>query len=286
MGDDAAGANARKTALLDGQLPSNNPIGQPIQSSEKVVKVSGSYNALDQMILQELSCDSVMLVRETVFYVNDYQVDIRSSIGGDPLTIIPAKYLTTDTNCTGNTTTKIWKDNAGFYSDIASNKLSNSLQSWYNNYPLIIQSVKFTTATSAAATTTTPAATSTSQTYTNDKYGFNLTLPADWDKYKVKSTVVDGELNTYYFTLPTTDSTYAQATTTADAGYAAPFVIGVMNKSDWTGSEDQLRDFGDKIGENDKYVFTVSYWQAKPTDLSDSIATEAHAIVASFILAQ
>ena len=121
-------------------------------------------------------------------------------------------------------------------------------------------------------------------TYTNTAYRFTLTLPSTWSTYKVKQANIEGALNTYYFELPTTDPLYADATTTADAGYAAPFVIGVMNKSEWTGDELQQRDFGSKIGENANYVFTASYWQAEPTDLSDTIAAEAINIVSTFKL--
>jgi hypothetical protein len=63
----------------------------------------------------------------------------------------------------------------------------------------------------------------------------------------------------------------------------APFAVGVMNKYEWTGSEDQMMDFGSKIGENDKYVFTYSQWQAVPTDLdAATISSQVKEIIASF----
>ena len=151
--------------------------------------------------------------------------------------------------------------------------------SMYQNW---LSTFQFTSSNNAVDSQA-PTNTSESITYSNSDYDFTMTLPNDWDKYKVKKTNIEGQLATYYFNLPTTDSLYAEETTTAYAGYVAPFVIGVMNKSDWTGSEDQMKDFGSKVGESDKYVFTYSQWQASPTDLdATTIGAQVKEIIASF----
>ena len=134
MGYDKAGATARQSALTNASFPVGNPLGQPVKASERVVKISNNaYTAADQMILREIDASDVQLVRETYFYANGYEVNIKSS-AGDPLGVIPAKYLTAD-----NT----WGDSDGFYAAISTNKLSGNLQNWYNNYDLMIQSIKF-----------------------------------------------------------------------------------------------------------------------------------------------
>lgn len=136
---------------------------------------------------------------------------------------------------------------------------------------------------SNATSATTPAIAPTSIAYSNTDYGFALTLPASWEKYKVKKTVVEGEVATYYFELPTTDPLHVNATSTADAGYFSVFAIGVLNKSDWTGDELQVRDSGEKVGENASYVFTYSRAQANAQDLP-TVFDDLKSIIESFKL--
>ncbi len=145
MGHSQADAVARQTALAAGQLPTRGTeIGQPFQASEKVISINGKYSALDDMILEELTCDDVQVARETVFYVNGYEVEIYSSIGGDARAVVPAKYLKLGTECLGaGTTQQVWGDQSGFYDAISAKKLTGNIQSWYNDYDLLIKSIKF-----------------------------------------------------------------------------------------------------------------------------------------------
>lgn len=136
-------------------------------------------------------------------------------------------------------------------------------------------------AADAAAAT---AAANAWKNYTNADYGFHLTFTDGWTGYKVKKVALEGLVAAYYVNIPTSDPLYATATDSTYAGYAAPFCIGVMNKSEWTGDEMQVRDFGDKVGENATYVFTSSRWQATPTDVKASITSTLAAVMSSFAL--
>lgn len=122
-------------------------------------------------------------------------------------------------------------------------------------------------------------------TYTNSTYGFTLTLPSNWSTYKVKTAHIEGSVASFYFQVPTTDPLYQAASDTSDAGYASVFVIGVMNKAEWTGDELQVRDFGSKVSENASYVFTYSTSQAGPNEATFTAARlQISAIIATFTL--
>ena len=111
-------------------------------------------------------------------------------------------------------------------------------------------------------------------------------MPCSWINYQVKTANIDGEVDTYYINIPTTDTTYAVADETKLAGYVNPVCIGVVAKANWTGSDDQLRDFGSKAGENANYVFTTSRMNGIiPSDLSTSITnTILNQVMGSFKL--
>lgn len=138
-----------------------------------------------------------------------------------------------------------------------------------------------TTSSTASAPTNDPAAW---KAYTNADYGFHLTFADGWTGYRVKKVSLDGLVAAYYINIPTTDPLYKSATDHTYAGYAAPICIGVMNKSEWTGDEIQVRDFGDKAAENANYVFTVSRWQATPTDVTAAITSTLTSVMNSFTL--
>lgn len=128
-------------------------------------------------------------------------------------------------------------------------------------------------------------AVASSVTYTNSTYGFTLTLPSNWSTYKVKTAHIEGSVASFYFQVPTTDPLYQAASDTSDAGYASVFVIGVMNKAEWTGDELQVRDFGSKVSENASYVFTYSTSQAGPNEATFTAARlQISAIIATFTL--
>jgi hypothetical protein len=85
----------------------------------------------------------VELIRETTFYIGEYQIDIESGFG-DPTTSVPAKYFKnyTENYIKGPYTIKIWGDTNGFYKAISHKKLKGRVQDWYNNYDLVLRSIR------------------------------------------------------------------------------------------------------------------------------------------------
>jgi hypothetical protein len=160
----------------------------------------------------------------------------------------------------------------------------------FNSAPYIstaetmLSTFKFITPTST--TTTTPVTTTTAaawKSYQNTDYGFGLTFTDAWEGYKMKAVDLEGTVKTFYVNVPTKDPLNASETSTSYAGYAAPFAIGVIEKSKWQDDELFARDFGSKVGEKGDYIFTSSQWQACPTDLcSGDIASSLKTVMDSF----
>lgn len=140
------------------------------------------------------------------------------------------------------------------------------------------------TSSTSASTATAPVTTADWKAYTNADYGFHLTFTDPWQGYKFKKVPITGTVATYYVNVPTTDPFYQTATEHSDAGYAAPFAISVINKAEWTGSHEQMIDFGSKIAENANYVFTYGQWQAAPTDIGEIIGNSIKTVIDSFTL--
>jgi len=117
--------------------------------------------------------------------------------------------------------------------------------------------------------------------YTNTTYGFTLTLPNDaWKNYKVISyTPTDNVATKYlYFAVPTTDASWSELR--GEKGYASPIAITVYTQAQWTAAQsDTLLD--SPIGQNSKYVYTISGWQDSPTDLA-SVDFATNALKTSF----
>lgn len=142
----------------------------------------------------------------------------------------------------------------------------------------IIKSVKKSTTLTNVPAATTNTSTTTAvawKTYENTDYGFGLTFTDVWEGYKLKAVDLDGTVKTFYVNVPTKDPIYASETSTAYAGYAAPFAISVIEKSKWQDDELFARDFGSKVGEKGNYVFASSSWQACPTDLCNGDITSS-----------
>ena len=126
-----------------------------------------------------------------------------------------------------------------------------------------------------------PAATSTttsqnnSLVYVNTEYGFQITFPTGWEKYKVdidnKQLATTGAAY-IHFLIPTTDKTYLPVTlSNGDKlnGYADVIAITAWNKSEWdneinsteckTNPNPGCPFEGSKLGANAKYVFDISH---------------------------
>jgi hypothetical protein len=108
------------------------------------------------------------------------------------------------------------------------------------------------------------------KSYTNATYGFSLTFPGDaWKNYKViETTPTDNSAVKYlYFAVPTTDTAWKESG--GESGYASPIAVSVYTQAQWASAKDEPQT-GSSVGQNTNYVFTISGWQASPTDLANT----------------
>ncbi|MEI6498975.1 MAG: hypothetical protein WCO23_03355 [bacterium] len=107
------------------------------------------------------------------------------------------------------------------------------------------------------------------KTYNNTTYDFSLTFPNDaWKNYKViEYTPSDNTALKYlYIAVPTTDTSWQEIR--GQAGYASPIAISIYTKAQWAAAQSDTM-LEKSVGQNDKYVFTISGWQDSPTDLAN-----------------
>lgn len=103
-------------------------------------------------------------------------------------------------------------------------------------------------------------------TYTNSDYGFTMTFPASWQGYKMKAVDMTGAVKVYYCNFPTSDKSFT-ADESADAGYFAPFAIGVYTLVQWADIEAAEGPKPTVLAKNSQYVFTGSQANGiPPTD--------------------
>lgn len=118
--------------------------------------------------------------------------------------------------------------------------------------------------------------------YTNADYGFSLAFPETWSGQKAVKKSVEGTTSTYYFGLPTTDTTWSDPSD--EPGFASFFAISVYTPAQW---QALLAEEGaakpTKLGEDGGYVFAWSQGQATPTDLSSKFS-DVKSIIATFKL--
>ncbi len=126
---------------------------------------------------------------------------------------------------------------------------------------------KYNNVISQQTSSPSPSPTQDWKTFTNEKYGFSLTLNDNWQGYKYEQDTKNFQDNGvhYRFYLPTKDKDYK----TDKTGYASPFVISIYKISDWENLGNK-NDFT-KIDQNDKYVYAYSIWDTVPSDLEETI---------------
>lgn len=135
-----------------------------------------------------------------------------------------------------------------------------------------------------------------SLTYTNTEYGFQLTLPKDWEGYKVfiyTGSTIDSKIS-ISFTLPTTDKTRYGVINPNDKNqfiswytgqyqyikwYADMFMLNIwtykwyqktINTEDAIWTKDARE--GATRGKSEKYFYTMNSWpQDLPVDISKKI---------------
>jgi hypothetical protein len=127
----------------------------------------------------------------------------------------------------------------------------------------MVDTVKFTTASTNSELK--------DLTYTNDTYKFTMTFPASWEGYKFKEATMAGITMSYYVEVPTTDTAFAKGDSTADAGYYAPFAIGVYTPAQWAVVEAEDGPKPTVLEETSEYVFTGSQANGiPPTDFKSA----------------
>ena len=137
------------------------------------------------------------------------------------------------------------------------------------------------------ATSIKPASTTTTTSnlvYNDSTYGFSITFNDKWTGWKVKPAKIDGVTATYYFEVPTTDSSWGSGETN-DSGYASAFALSVWTKAEWAQTLNDPMQGETKITESDDYVFSWSSAQAAPQDIQDKgLMSDIKNIIATFKL--
>jgi hypothetical protein len=137
-------------------------------------------------------------------------------------------------------------------------------------------------AATSTATATTASATDW-KTYRNTDYGFQLTFPEAWKGYKLwEQTVEGGGTKTWYVELPTTDTNYAKADATHEAGYSSLFALSAYTKAQWDADQAQEGPKSTLLKTIGQYTFGYSYAQAGPTDIPAARRAEIQSILATF----
>lgn len=120
--------------------------------------------------------------------------------------------------------------------------------------------------------------------YINEKYGFQLTLPAIWKEYKAfegSSSFINTEIPSFSITMPTTDEKWNEAD--VDAGYASLFALTVMTEAQWAEIKSQEGPIPAYLGKAGKYVVGAEYPNAGPEDPKfNSYLEDVKGILATF----
>lgn len=143
-----------------------------------------------------------------------------------------------------------------------------SLQSQIDDLNKQIADLKKAATATTSTSSTSSTATTSANTYTDKTYNFTLTFNTKWAGWKIKTAHIDGSVITYYFEVPTSDtSNYGNASSVNDAGYASTFAISVYTKDQWAAVPTDAGGSDTKITENATYVFGWSHAQAAPDDI-------------------
>lgn len=163
--------------------------------------------------------------------------------------------------------------------------LANNLE--VNTEVAVVETSATPTTSATASVSATPTATATTTTewkvYTNDKYGFTVTLDDNWQGYFVEQTQNNPSNYTAYFRfwIPTSDANYSVRM----PGYFDPFVISVYTKDQWANYPSNTPK-STYIGENNNYVIAFSTMNGlPPEDLRNTITlTEVNKIKEKIII--
>lgn len=163
----------------------------------------------------------------------------------------------------------------------------NNLQNQINDLNKQISDLKKASSASstASSSTGTNASSTAGLTYTDSDYHFTITLNSKWAGWKVKYANLTGSTATLYFEVPTSDSNWATAGDTHDAGYTSLFAVSVYTKEQWAVVEAEEMNPKQKLAENSNYVFAWSHSQAAPDDvIAKGIWDDIASVIATFKL--
>lgn len=98
--------------------------------------------------------------------------------------------------------------------------------------------------------------------YSNERYGFSVTLPAEFEYYQTQSRE-QSDWNDIEFYVPTSDIEYYQEV----PGYGKIMVARMYNKDFWKKIKND-KDFSmyTEVGEMGDLVYTLTFWLQKPSD--------------------
>lgn len=134
-----------------------------------------------------------------------------------------------------------------------------------------------------------PAPQNDPMTYVNKDYGFQLTLPAGWENFKVDindKQVAKTGIAYVHFLIPTSDKSYPAAILSTGeklTGYADVIAVSVWKKSQWDKQSNSAQCKADptpdcpfegsKLGAGGKYVFDISHGNGVfPDDIMTKIS--------------
>jgi len=105
--------------------------------------------------------------------------------------------------------------------------------------------------------------------YKNTDYGFEITFPEGWEKYKVNkkspSAEEDGSVLAYYYVgLPTSDKSWEEPG--MNSGYWSLFALSIYTKDQWNTMSDQEGPKPSLVAQKGNYVIGWMSAQAGPTD--------------------
>lgn len=140
-------------------------------------------------------------------------------------------------------------------------------------------------ASSSSSSSTSSSSTSTPATnpwlYTNSTYGFTLTFNSLWQGYTMKEATNTGSTKTYYVCVPTTDSDWAAASSTSNAGTVSIFALSIYTQAQWTAATSEEGPTPSLVGQSGSWYVGYSPAQAYPADKA-TLATDVHNVIATF----
>lgn len=119
------------------------------------------------------------------------------------------------------------------------------------------------------------------QTYINTDYGFQLTLPASWEGYRVIKQEMGSNFGSgsVVFRVPTKSTIWTDRY--GNDGYATVMTISIFNSSYWDKLQSEEGPKPGLLGKDGDLVYAYSFWQDTPDDWTNKLFTSQE-IVSTF----